>query len=548
MLRRLWPCTALILGLLAPPGWAAEDAPPPAPTATEPAPAPTEPAPVATEPAKPLETGSLAQPSEPGFSQEFAERLAVSSSLSAADREDRAALAEFYAARKHEPVWIGASGPTPAAEAAVAEIRRADDWGLEASAFRLSALPAGGTQLSRVDRADAEVAVSLAVLKYARHARGGRAEPTALSRNLDRQLFLLAPPQVIDAAAAAQAPDAYLRSLHPQHPPFEALRQKYLALKGARTGWTAQTTPADAAKSKSADAAIARKVLVNMEEWRWMPETLGDFYVWVNVPEFTLRVVKGGEVIHTERVVVGKPDTPTPIFSQDMVQVVFHPNWGVPESIKKQDVLPSLIRGSTRIFTFYHLKIQRGGRDVDPATVDWATADIRQFNVFQPPGENNVLGNIKFRFPNKHDVYMHDTPQKNLFTVDVRAFSHGCMRVRNPQRLAELLLAEDQGWPAQRVAAAIAPGAAPNNSVNIGRKIPVHITYFTAAVLQDGTLKQYADIYGHESRIALGMEGKAHLIPKEKAPGRADAIGSLAESTGPGYAKKTLVHQVFGNN
>src|SRR5207248_8567126 len=111
------------------------------------------------------------------------------------------------------------------------EIRRADDWGLEASAFRLPALPASGSQLSRAERADAEIAVSLAVLKYARHARGGRADPVALSRNLDRQLILLAPPQVIDAAATAQAPDAYLRSLHPQHPPFEALRQKYLTLK-----------------------------------------------------------------------------------------------------------------------------------------------------------------------------------------------------------------------------------------------------------------------------------------------------------------------------
>ena len=280
-----------------------------------------------------------------------------------------------------------------------------------------------------------------------------------------------------------------------------------------------------------------------------MPEALGDFYVWVNVPEFTLRVVKGGQVVHTERVVAGKRETPTPIFSQDMEQVIFHPNWGVPESIKKADVLPSLIRGSTRIFTFYHLKIQRGGRDVDPATVDWTTADIRQFHVYQPPGENNVLGNIKFRFPNKHDVYMHDTPQKQLFNADVRAFSHGCMRVRNPQRLAELLLAEDQGWPAQRVAAAFAPGGAQNNQVNLGRKIPVHITYFTAAVVQDGTLKLFPDVYGHESKIALGMEGKAHLIPKEKTPVRAEAIGSLAESTGTGgYAKKDLVHRVFGNN
>ena len=264
-----------------------------------------------------------------------------------------------------------------------------------------------------------------------------------------------------------------------------------------------------------------------------MPESLGDFYVWVNVPEFTLRVVKDGQVIHTERVVVGKRDTPTPIFSQDMEQVIFHPNWGVPESIKKQDVLPSLIRGSTRIFTFYHLRIQRGGRDVDPATVDWATADIRQFHVYQPPGENNVLGNIKFRFPNKHDVYMHDTPQKQLFNADVRAFSHGCMRVRNPQRLAELLLAEDQGWPAQRVAAAFTPaGRRTTRSTSPARSpctSPISPPRWTTTASSSCSPTSTAT----SSKIALGMEGKAHLIrPKEKKPARAEAIGSLAESTG----------------
>jgi L,D-transpeptidase YcbB len=526
MLPRLLPLTALIVGLLALPASAAESASPPASATGEPAPA---------KPASDaLQTGSIVQPGEMDFSREFADRLVVGGgNLAAADREDRAALAAFYAGRQQQPVWVAAGGLTAAAEAVAAEIRRAGDWGLEASAFRLPALTApAGAQLSRAERADAEIALSLAILKYARHARGSRSDPATLSKYLDRKLSLLAPPQVIDDAAKAQAPDAYLRSLHPQHPPFEALRQKYLALRGGQ----------------AADKANARKVLVNMEEWRWMPATLGEFYVWVNVPEFTLRVVKNGQIIHTERVVVGKADTQTPIFSQDMEQVVFHPSWGVPESIKKQDVLPSLARGSTRIFTFYHLRIQRGGRDIDPATVDWTTADMRQFHVYQPPGENNVLGNIKFRFPNKHDVYMHDTPQKNLFNADVRAFSHGCMRVRNPQKLAELLLAEDQDWPAARVAAAVAAGAAQNNAVNIGRKFPVHVTYFTAAVQQDGTLKLFSDVYGHEGKIALGMEGKAHLIPKDKSPVRAEAIGNLAQSTSGGFAKKDLVRSVFGNN
>jgi L,D-transpeptidase YcbB len=550
MLPRLVPSVALILGLLALPADAADD-PPSAAAPSQTANASQSESASAAAPA----AAPVVQPGDAGFSRELAERLAaVSGTPSAADREDRAALTAFYAARQHAPVWVGATGLTPAGDAIVAEIRRADDWGLEASAFPLQAVTSAvGSDRAR---ADAEIAVSHAVLKYARLARGSRSDPVTLSKFLDRKLPLLEPRQVIEAAAKADNPDAFLRFLHPQHPQFEALRQKYLALKRGQPVAAAPAPAAPPSADKKGSVApkgaavpaspSARKLLVNMEEWRWMPVSLGDFYVWVNVPEFTLRVVKNGQVVHTERVVAGKPDTPTPIFSQNMEQVIFHPNWGVPESIKKADVLPSLIRGSTRIFTFYHLKIQRGGRDVDPSTVDWSTADIRQFHVYQPPGENNVLGNIKFRFPNKHDVYMHDTPQKQLFNADLRAFSHGCMRVRNPQRLAELLLAEDQGWPAQRTAAAFAPGAPQNNQVNLGRKIPVHITYFTAAVSDDGKLKLFPDVYNHESKIALGMEGKAHLIPKEKA--LVSAEPGLAESRGPGYAKKDLVHQVFGNN
>ncbi len=266
-----------------------------------------------------------------GFAAEFGERLAPGDKLSAVDREDRAALAAFFASRQHEPVWTTATGLTPAAQAAVDEIRRADDWALDASAFRLPELSSvAGTELTRAARADAEVTLSLAILKYARYARGGRAEPTSLSRNLDRKLPLLDPQRVIQDAAKSPSPDAYLRSLHPQHPQFEALRQKYLALKHGQPVAPSQAGPAEgkAGKKKAAGAAEApslRKLAVNMEEWRWMPEQLGDFYVWVNIPEFLLRVVKDGKVIHTERVVVGKRDTPTPVLSQDLEQVIFHP-------------------------------------------------------------------------------------------------------------------------------------------------------------------------------------------------------------------------------
>ena len=525
MSRRL-PLMVVVAGLLAPPTWAEE-----LPTA-----------PPGTLPSAAAAHAAAAEPGDPDFRTQLADRLvAMGGAGTAADRADRAGLAAFYAARQYAPLWMGAAGLTPAAEAVIAEIRRADDWGLEASAFELPVLT--GAEPARAQRADAEIALGLAILKYARHARGSRADPASLSKFLDRKPPLLAPQQVMEAAAKADAPDAYLRSLHPQHAQFEALRRMYRAVRTGR--------PSAAPKAPGAAAASeARKLLVNMEAWRWMPESLGEFYIWVNIPEFTLRVVKDGKILHAERVVVGKRDTPTPVLSQHLEQIIFHPSWGVPDSIKRQDVLPSLMRGSTRLFTFYHLRIQRGGRDVDPASVDWSTADIRNFHVYQPPGENNVLGHIKFRFPNKHDVYMHDTPQKSLFNADVRAFSHGCMRVRNPERLAELVLAEDQGWPSNRVAAAMGPGGAQNNQVNIERTIPVHITYFTAAVDADGKLKLFADIYEHESKIALGLAGKAHLIPRskeDKAPVRADAIGSLAEAAHDGVGKKDWARRALSN-
>ncbi len=455
---------------------------------------------------------------------------------------ERDALAKFYEARQYEPAWVTPPGLNPAGQAIVAELAKADDWGLEASAFRVLPIPAG-KELSRADRAKFDVAVGFAVLKYARHARGGRMDPTALSKFIDRKPPLADPNFVIAEAAKAAQPDAYLRSLHPQHPQFERLRQKYLA---AKSGRTEPAAPAGAKTAPGSDGPSAKRLLVNMEEWRWMPESLGDFYVWVNVPEFLIRVVKNDKVIHTERVVVGKADTQTPIFSDEMEQVIFHPNWGIPDSIKKNDILPTLLRGGTKMIERYNVRIQSGGRDIDPLSVDWTQNDIRKFHVYQPPGNNNLLGVVKFRFPNKHDVYMHDTPQKHLFNGTVRANSHGCMRVRDPQKLAELILAEDQGWPAGRVASVIASNQ-PNNQINLKRKIPTHMTYFTVWVEDDGKVRTFTDLYNHESKIALGLEGKAHLIPREKGPIEAGAVGSLGEIATTAPAKPDWKRSVYGN-
>ncbi|NJO22203.1 MAG: L,D-transpeptidase family protein, partial [Sphingomonadales bacterium] len=247
--------------------------------------------------------------------------------MGAAEKTDRLALRQFYEDILNEPVWVTPTGFRAAALAVRAEIGRADEWGLDPAAFRLPDL-AQGTDLTREQRADAEIALSLAVLAYARHARGGRVDPPSLSRNLDRKPQLFDPRRVIEAAAFADSPDAYLRGLHPQHPQFERLRLYYLALKRGEHVQTEQAIQPSSKSSKRKRAVAKaparpsqRTLLANMEQWRWMPEDLGEFYVWVNIPEYTIRVVKAGRVVHSERVIVGRAKTQTPVFSHQMEQV-----------------------------------------------------------------------------------------------------------------------------------------------------------------------------------------------------------------------------------
>jgi L,D-transpeptidase YcbB len=516
------------------------------------------------------------------------------------DRADAAALSAFYAAHGYAPLWVTAAGLTAKASAASAEIAKADDWGLVARDFVLPAL-AGESPPSPQALAELEVTLSVAVLKYARYARGGRIlDPaTQLSSYLDRKPQLLDPKDVLEKFAAAGEADAYLRGLHPKHPQFEKLRQKLIEMRtaaaaapvihipdgghitpGKRDPQVALlrqrlkvelpskpgVAPDEAFYDDKLKAAVVafqkehgmapdgivgnttraalndievltpQKILANMEELRWLPDDLGELYVWVNIPEFTLRILKSGAVIHTERVITGLPDKQTPVFSETMKMIVFLPRWNVPNSIKVKELYPSLARGGA-YFEHANLRLTHNGRPVDPLSVDWSSADIRQFDIYQPPGDGNVLGDLKFAFPNKHDVYMHDTPNKNLFDEASRTFSHGCMRVRNPRRMAEILLAEDKGWDPAKIGDLIANGPE-NNEVMLDHKIGVHITYLTAWVDDAGQLQTARDVYGHEQRIKLALAGKwseidkgpNHLAPVTVDP---DVRASVYRSTRP---------------
>lgn len=263
----------------------------------------------------------------------------------------------------------------------------------------------------------------------------------------------------------------------------------------------------------AASPARIKQLLINMERWRWLPHDLGSYYVTVNIPEFMLKVVDEGEPVFTTRVVVGKPNTQTPIFSNEMQTVVFNPYWNMPNSIKTEEIRPYIREEggwfggggwNTAVLQRHNLRINIGGREVDPSRLDWNRIDIRSLNIYQPPGPDNVLGVVKFLFPNKHDVYMHDTPQRFLFARPVRAESHGCMRVQNPDQLALTLLKRDQGWSAGRIASAIQTGY--DHQVPLKERVPVYITYFTLKANPDGSLSTYGDLYGHDARMAAALK------------------------------------------
>ena len=418
--------------------------------------------------------------------------------------DDLAALESFYGERSGAPLWITTMGFTARAQALIAEIQAAGNWGLPADAFDLppaSDLPAT-TDAQAVD----EIKLAIAALKYARYARGGRVSPGRISNLFDQKPDLLAPKTVIAELADSPAPGAYLTSLHPKHTQFEGLRK--LLIKSVANAKARGRKP-------MGDPAIQR-LIVNMERWRWMPADLGSYHVWNNVPSYVTRVMKNGKSIYVEKVIVGQVKYATPIFSASMRSIVFNPDWTVPDTIKFEDLAPRLRQGSTdgtrdvSILTNNKLSVSYQGKPIDAQTVDWSRAKFSQYKFTQEPGPDNVLGVLKFNFPNRHAIYMHDTIQPELFRETERTLSHGCIRVRQPDRLAALMLAEDRGWSAQQVKDMLAKGK--NSGVSLRNPVPVHLTYFTAVIDAQGKLQTYADPYGLDKKMATALFGKSEAL------------------------------------
>ncbi|MDP3720263.1 MAG: L,D-transpeptidase family protein [Acidobacteriota bacterium] len=243
-----------------------------------------------------------------------------------------------------------------------------------------------------------------------------------------------------------------------------------------------------------------RQVALNLQRWRWIPDDLGEQHIMVNVPQFTMVARENGKTVMDIRVVVGTPANKTPIFSDEMETVVLSPYWNIPDSIAEGETVPAIARDPGYLERQNIEVLRRSGDGVTAvkaSDVNWDDEGSLEGLVFrQRPGARNALGHVKFLFPNSYNVYLHDTPADDLFARPGRAFSHGCVRVEEPEKLAKYVLRDFPEWDEPTLFAAMQSGV--EKHVKLKEKIPVHLVYFTSWVNENGGLHFQPDVYGYD--------------------------------------------------
>jgi L,D-transpeptidase YcbB len=264
------------------------------------------------------------------------------------------------------------------------------------------------------------------------------------------------------------------------------------------------------------------QIRVNLERARWAFHDIHtrDEFVIVDIAGYHVSYFKDGKIIFDARAQVGKPYRKSPIFRASITYLEFNPTWTVPPGILSKDILPKVKQNPNYLKQKQLNVIDRNGRTVDPATVDWKSISSRGFpyQLRQDPGSNNALGHVKIMFPNSYLVYLHDTPSRDLFEASKRAFSSGCIRVQNPLVLAELLLKDPAKWDQKTIQAAIDSGK--TRRVNLPQPVTVMLLYWTAEATPEGVVEFRDDIYGRDQKVLQGLESHFNFsIPLKRTPG-----------------------------
>jgi L,D-transpeptidase YcbB len=477
-------------------------------------------------------------------------------------KKDRTQIEAFYSSRNYAPLWITDGKANARATAAGGYLRQVDADGLDPADYPV---PNFAGLSAPADLAEAEIKLTAAVVTYAHHASVGRVHWSRVSADIEYVTPAAEGGEVLAAIAGASDVAATLDSYEPQTPGYRALKAKLADIRGGKVdkskppiangpvlkigmqddrvpalrerlgvggndGTTYDKTLAEAVKKfqqqhdlpatgtmggatidtfngRAQPNHVSDIILANMERWRWMPHRFPDTYVIVNLPDFTLRVMHNGKQLWTTRIVIGKPEMPTPIMTADMKYITVNPTWNVPPSIVNHEYLPALAQDPT-VLARMGLRVDYGPDGV---------------HISQPPGDKNALGRIRFNFPNKFLVYQHDTPDKYMFANDRRAFSHGCMRVQDPAHYAEVLLSlvrPGDGYTEDRIKKMFGPNEV---DIQFPTFVPVNLTYQTAFVDDAGKLELRDDVYGRDRALLAILKGSDRKIADIPVEHRIDA-------------------------
>src|SRR3954454_11835091 len=539
----------------------------------------------AVEPAKePVKAASNVAPADQPVADKLKEMLGAKMSKYFDRKAERAAVDKFYTTREYAPLWTQAGALTASAEGVIARLKDAAAEGLNAADYPVPDFTAAASPDAL---ADAELKLTASMLDYARQAQSGRMHWSQVSYDILYPEHPTDPAEVLANVTTAKDSSAALEGYNPPHKLYRELKKKLAELRGQGEGPVVQIADGPALKYTPArgkkqpeivmedprvpqlraklgitenaddahyDARVAEAVrkfqegadlkatgvldertvkainspkkdraidtvIVNMERWRWLPRQLGapqlnNAYVILNIPDFTLKVMQNGAQVWTTRVVTGKPGNhATPLLTETMKFITVNPTWNVPPSIIYNEYLPALQQDPT-VLQRMGLKLERA-RD-------------GSIHISQPPGEANALGRIRFNFPNKFLVYQHDTPDKHLFARDERAFSHGCMRVQNPDQYASVLMnitLPNGRYTPEKIRSMYGQSEI---DIKFPTPIPVNITYQTAFVDDAGKLQLRKDIYGRD----------ATMIALLRNTGGKDLENVIAHSQ-PSYSRPT---------